>query len=168
MSELASTAISPAEVIEIDTVPQQPDFARQPIDQVADLEGLTEKLLSQGLITMQPGEFGFAFRSGLKPGANTRKLDRLDKRVVKEAKLAPGFEHYEKGVAQADGSCISICFWESAEAAQAALKLPAHSEAVRRIEEFYSWCTMDHLTVAKTQNGPALVPLHSRHLNFTI
>lgn len=86
-----------------------------------------------------------AFRSIRRAGADEARLTEYDDRAHHEAASAPGFVHYFKGPAAADGSCLSFCIWTSRAEARAAAGRPDHVEAVGLIDEMYETYTLEFL-----------------------
>ena len=88
-----------------------------------------------------------AFRSIRRPGADEARLTEFDDRAHAEAESSPGFIHYFKGPAAADGSCLSFCLWTSRAEARAAAGRPDHVQAVTLIAEMYEYYTLEFLRV---------------------
>ena len=65
-----------------------------------------------------------AFRSIRRADADEERLAAYDEFAHQEAATAPGFVHYLKGPAAADGSCLSFCLWQSRDEARAAAAPP--------------------------------------------
>jgi hypothetical protein len=95
-----------------------------------------------------------AFRSIRRAGADEIRLAEFDDRAHHEAESAPGFVHYFKGPAAADGSCLSFCLWTSRAEARAASGRPAHLEAVSVIGEMYEAYTLEFLRVTGRAGQP--------------
>lgn len=91
-----------------------------------------------------------AFRSVRRADADEARLTAYDDRAHLEAERAPGFVHYFKGPAAADGSCLSFCLWTSRAEARAAAGRPHHVEAVSLISEMYERYTLEfHLVTGR-------------------
>lgn len=95
-----------------------------------------------------------AFRSTRRPGANEERLAAFDELAHQEASGSPGFVHYFRGPAAADGSCLSFCLWTSRAEARAAAGRPDHVRAVSLISEMYAQYTLEFLRVTRTAGGP--------------
>lgn len=95
-----------------------------------------------------------AFRSTRRPGADEERLTAHDDRAHLEAEGAPGFVHYFKGPASADGTCLSFCLWTSRAEARAASGRPHHVEAVSLIAEMYERYTLEFLRVTGRAGEP--------------
>jgi hypothetical protein len=86
-----------------------------------------------------PGEwYMVAFRSTRRPTVDVSRLNAYDEWAHLEAAQAPGFVHYFKGPANADGQCMSFCLWDSRAEARAAAGRPAHVSAAALTHESYS------------------------------
>ena len=95
-----------------------------------------------------------AFRSIRRAEADEVRLADFDDRAHHEAQSSPGFVHYFKGPAAADGSCLSFCLWTSRAEARAASGRPAHVEAVSVIGEMYERYTLQFLRVTGRAGAP--------------
>lgn len=95
-----------------------------------------------------------AFRSIRRADADEARLTAFDDRAHAEAESAPGFVHYFKGPAAADGSCLSFCLWTSRAEARAAAGRPHHVEAVTLIAEMYERYTLEFLRVTGRAGQP--------------
>jgi hypothetical protein len=95
-----------------------------------------------------------AFRSIRRAGADEIRLAEFDDRAHDEAQSSPGFVHYFKGPAAADGSCLSFCLWTSRAEARAAAGRPDHVEAVSVIGEMYERYTLEFLRVTGRAGAP--------------
>jgi hypothetical protein len=95
-----------------------------------------------------------AFRSIRRPGADEARLNEYDEVAHQEAALAPGFVHYFKGPAEADGSCLSFCLWDSRAEARSASGGPAHVRAVTLLDEMYEQYALEFLRVRREAGGP--------------
>ena len=96
-----------------------------------------------------------AFRSVRRAEADEVRLAEFDERAHLEAQSAPGFVHYFKGPAAADGSCLSFCLWTSRAEARAAAGRPDHIRAISVINEMYERYTLEFIRVT----GRAGLPL---------
>ena len=129
-----------------DLVPVSEAYASLPI-----AEAFTWQEASQGL---GDGEWYLvAFRSIRRPGADEDRLNAYDDMAHAEAASAPGFVHYFKGPAAADGSCLSFCLWQSRAEARSAAGRPAHREAVSLLNEMYSAYTLEFHRVRREAGG---------------
>lgn len=107
--------------------------------------------------TIEPGEWYLvAFRSTIRPDADTDRLREYDDFAHAEASESPGFVHYYKGPLESDGSCLSFCLWSSRAEARAAARLPAHLEAVSLIAETYAEYALEFISVSKANAGATL------------
>ena len=95
-----------------------------------------------------------AFRSVRRPGADEARLNFYDELAHQEAASAPGFVHYFKGPAAADGACLSFCLWESRAEARSAAGKSAHRRAVTLLDEMYERYTLQFLRVRREAGGP--------------
>lgn len=95
-----------------------------------------------------------AFRSVRRPGVDEARLVAHDDRAHAEAQGAPGFVHYFKGPANADGECMSFCLWTSRTDARAAAGRPAHVEAVGLTFDSYVSYTLEFHRVRKVAGEP--------------
>ena len=95
-----------------------------------------------------------AFRSTRRAGADEERLTLFDELAHQEAATAPGFVHYFKGPAAADGSCLSFCLWQTRADARAAAGRPDHVRAVSLIDEMYESYTLEFLRVTREAGGP--------------
>ena len=95
-----------------------------------------------------------AFRSIRRADADEIRLAEFDERAHLEAQSAPGFVHYFKGPAAADGSCLSFCLWTSRAEARAAAGRPDHRKAVTVINEMYERYTLEFLRVTGRAGSP--------------
>lgn len=95
-----------------------------------------------------------AFRSIRRTDADEERLTRFDDLAHEEAQSSPGFVHYFKGPAAADGSCLSFCLWTSRAEARAAAGRSAHVEAVSVIGEMYERYTLEFLRVTRRAGAP--------------
>lgn len=94
-----------------------------------------------------------AFRSVRRENADEIRLSEFDERAHLEAAAAPGFVHYFKGPAAADGSCLSFCLWQTRADARAAAGLPDHVRAVSLINEMYERYTLEFQRVTRHAGG---------------
>ncbi|MDT4947170.1 MAG: hypothetical protein QOH14_3903 [Pseudonocardiales bacterium] len=97
-----------------------------------------------------------AFRSTIRPDADTERLREYDDFAHVEASGSPGFVHYYKGPLAGDGTCLSFCLWTSRADARAASRLPAHLEAVALIAETYAEYTLEFISMCKADAGAAI------------
>ena len=114
-----------------------------------------------------------AFRSVRRPDADEERLYAFDEAAHLEAAGAPGFVHYFKGPAAADGSCLSFCLWQTRADARAAAGRPDHVRAVSLIAEMYERYTLEFHRVSREAGGqlafapydrpPVSVDLASEH-----
>ncbi len=95
-----------------------------------------------------------AFRSIRRTDADEVRLAEFDDRAHHEAQSSPGFVHYFKGPAAADGSCLSFCLWTSRAEARAASGRPDHVKAVSVIGEMYERYTLEFLRVTGRAGAP--------------
>ena len=95
-----------------------------------------------------------AFRSVRRADADEIRLAEFDERAHLEAQAAPGFVHYFKGPAAADGSCLSFCLWTSRAEARAAAGRPDHIKAITVINEMYERYTLEFLRVTGRAGSP--------------
>jgi hypothetical protein len=95
-----------------------------------------------------------AFRSIRRADADEARLTEYDDRAHADAASAPGFVHYFKGPAAADGSCLSFCIWTSRAEARSAAGRPDHVEAVGLIDEMYDRYTLEFLRLTGHAGGP--------------
>ena len=108
--------------------------------------------------TIEPGDWYLvAFRSTIRPDADTDRLRAYDDFAHAEASESPGFVHYFKGPLASDGTCLSFCLWNSRAEARAASRLPAHIEAVALIAETYAEYTLEFISMSKAHAGAALI-----------
>jgi len=127
--------------------PVSEDYATLPVADAFDWTGAGRQLGT--------GEWYLvAFRSIRRAGADEVRLAEFDDRAHHEAESAPGFVHYFKGPAAADGSCLSFCLWTSRAEARAASGRPAHLEAVSVIGEMYEAYTLEFLRVTGRAGQP--------------
>lgn len=103
-----------------------------------------------------------AFRSIRRAGADEIRLAEFDDRAHREAQSSPGFVHYFKGPAAADGSCLSFCLWTSRADARAASGRPAHVDAVSVIGEMYESYTLEFLRVTGRAGEPLAIAPYDR------
>ena len=89
-----------------------------------------------------------------RPGADEARLNEYDEMAHQEAASAPGFIHYFKGPAAADGSCLSFCLWHSRAEARSAASGSAHLQAVTLLDEMYERYTLEFLRVRRVAGGP--------------
>ena len=94
-----------------------------------------------------------AFRSIRRADANEERLCAFDEAAHVEAAAAPGFIHYFKGPAAADGSCLSFCLWQTRADARAAAGRPDHVRAVSLIAEMYERYTLEFHRVSRVAGG---------------
>lgn len=122
-------------------------YARLPVAEAFDWSGVGRQLGT--------GEWYLvAFRSIRRAEADEVRLAEFDDRAHHEAQSSPGFVHYFKGPAAADGSCLSFCLWTSRAEARAASGRPAHVEAVSAISEMYERYTLEFLRVTGRAGAP--------------
>ena len=95
-----------------------------------------------------------AFRSIRKADADEERLTLFDELAHQEAATSPGFVHYFKGPAAADGSCLSFCLWQTRADARAAAGRPDHVRAVSLIAEMYESYTLEFQRVTRDAGGP--------------
>jgi hypothetical protein len=95
-----------------------------------------------------------AFRSIRRADADEERLTKHDDLAHAEAASAPGFVHYFKGPAGADGSCLSFCLWQTRADARVAAGGPLHVQAVSLIDEMYESYTLEFVRVTRTVGGP--------------
>jgi len=114
-----------------------------------------------------------AFRSVRQPGADEERLALYDEFAHQEAARCPGFVHYFKGPAAANGACLSFCLWNTREDARVAAAKPAHARAVGLIGEMYASYELEFLRVTRTEEGrlafepyghPEVQPTHDAHM----
>ncbi len=91
-----------------------------------------------------------AFRSIRRPDADEARLTAYDDWAHEEAMHAPGFVHYFKGPAAADGSCMSFCLWASRVEARTASGGPQHVAAATLAHEMYERYDLEFLRVARS------------------
>lgn len=109
------------------------------------------------LAQIEPGDwYMVAFRSTIRPDADTERLREYDDLAHAEASESPGFVHYYKGPLSGDGSCLSFCMWTGRAEARAASRQPAHLEAVSLIAETYAEYTLEFISVKKANPGADL------------
>jgi hypothetical protein len=94
-----------------------------------------------------------AFRSVRRADADDERLTLFDELAHQEAATAPGFVHYFKGPAAADGSCLSFCLWQTRADARAAAGRPDHVRAVSLIDEMYESYTLEFHRVTREAGG---------------
>jgi hypothetical protein len=104
-----------------------------------------------------------AFRSVRQAGANEERLALYDEFAHQEAAGCPGFVHYFKGPAGADGSCLSFCLWNTREDARIAAAKPAHARAVSLIGEMYASYELEFLQVTRTAEGRLAFEPYGHH-----
>ena len=127
--------------------PISEDYANLPVAEAFDWSGVARQLGT--------GEWYLvAFRSIRRPGADEHRLAAFDDRAHDEAQSSPGFVHYFKGPAAADGSCLSFCLWTSRAEARAAAGRPDHVAAVSVIGEMYERYTLEFLRVTGRAGAP--------------
>lgn len=120
--------------------PVSEDYASRPVADAFDWSRVARKLGT--------GEWYLvAFRSIRRADADEIRLAEFDDRAHHEAQSSPGFVHYFKGPAAADGSCLSFCMWTSRAEARAASGRPDHIRAVSVINEMYEHYTLEFLRV---------------------
>ena len=95
-----------------------------------------------------------AFRSIRRFDADEARLTHFDELAHQEAASSPGFVHYFKGPAAADGSCLSFCLWQTRADARAAAGRPDHVRAVSLIDEMYETYTLEFHRVTRNVGGP--------------
>jgi hypothetical protein len=121
-------------------------YATLPIEQAFDWSAVGAQLGA--------GEWYLvAFRSVRRANADEARLNAFDERAHAEAVDAPGFVHYFKGPAAADGSCLSFCIWTSRAEARAAAGRPHHAEAVTLLDEMYEDYRLELLRVRGDADG---------------
>jgi hypothetical protein len=103
-----------------------------------------------------------AFRSVRRAGADEARLTLFDELAHQEAASSPGFVHYFKGPAAADGSCLSFCLWESRADARAAAGRPDHVRAVSVIDEMYETYTLEFHRVTRDAGAPLIFEAYDR------
>jgi hypothetical protein len=103
-----------------------------------------------------------AFRSIRRPGADEERLNVFDEMAHQEAAAAPGFVHYFKGPADADGACLSFCLWTSRAEARAASAGSAHRRAVTLLNEMYQQYALEFLRVTRDAGGPLVFETYDR------
>lgn len=103
-----------------------------------------------------------AFRSIRRPGADEERLNMYDEMAHQEAAVAPGFVHYFKGPADADGACLSFCLWTSRAEARAAAAGSAHLRAVTLLNEMYQQHALEFLRVTRHAGGPLAFETYDR------
>ncbi len=97
-----------------------------------------------------PGEwYMVAFRSVRRPDADEARLTAYDDWAHEEAMKAPGFLHYFKGPAAADGACMSFCLWASRAEARAASGRPQHVAAATLAHEMYERYDLEFVRVRR-------------------
>jgi hypothetical protein len=94
-----------------------------------------------------------AFRSIRRAGADEARLTAYDDWAHEEAMHAPGFVHYFKGPAAADGGCMSFCLWSSRAEARAASGRPHHVAAATLAHEMYERYDLEFLRVAHSADS---------------
>jgi hypothetical protein len=110
-----------------------------------------------------------AFRSIRRTDADEERLTLFDELAHQEAATSPGFIHYFKGPAAADGSCLSFCLWQTRADARAAAGRPDHVRAVSLITEMYASYTLEFHRVSREAGGPLsfepydAAPVHGAH-----
>ena len=77
------------------------------------------------------------FRSVRRQGADGELLTEFDDRAHAEARRAGGLLFYFKGEPDANRACLSLCLWETRDAARAAIHLPRHRAAVGLASTMY-------------------------------
>lgn len=127
--------------------PISEDYARLPIADAFDWSGVARQLGTGDWYLV-------AFRSIRRPDADEIRLTEFDDRAHDEAQSSPGFVHYFKGPAAADGSCLSFCLWTSRAEARAAAGRPDHVAAVSVIGEMYERYTLEFLRVTGRPGAP--------------
>lgn len=128
-------------------VPTSEAYARLPVAEAFDWSHVGRKLGTGDWYLV-------AFRSIRRADADEARLAEFDDRAHHEAQSSPGFVHYFKGPAAADGSCLSFCLWTSRAEARAASGGPAHVEAVSVIGEMYERYTLEFLRVTGRAGAP--------------
>jgi hypothetical protein len=103
-----------------------------------------------------------AFRSIRRPGADEERLNAYDEMAHQEAAAAPGFVHYFKGPAGADGACLSFCLWLSRAEARTAAAGSAHRRAVELLNEMYQSYALEFLRVTRHAGGPLTFEAYDR------
>jgi hypothetical protein len=103
-----------------------------------------------------------AFRSVRRPDADEDRLNEYDEMAHQEAASAPGFVHYFKGPAAADGSCLSFCLWQSRAEARSAAAGAAHREAVTLLHEMYESYALEFHRVWREAGGPLMFEPYDR------
>jgi len=127
--------------------PVAEDYATLPIAEAFNWQDATAEL--------GDGEWYLvAFRSIRRAEADEQRLYAFDELAHQEAAREPGFVHYFKGPAAADGSCLSFCLWSSRADARAAAGKPDHVRAVSIINEMYEQYTLEFQRVQRAADGP--------------
>jgi hypothetical protein len=94
-----------------------------------------------------------AFRSVRRAGSDEERLTLFDELAHQEAATSPGFVHYFKGPAAADGACLSFCLWQTRADARAAAGRPDHVRAVSLIDEMYESYALEFHRVYRQAGG---------------
>ena len=166
MSEtLASTAAETLAIGEISTQSPMPEFAAKQIEEVLDLQAIFKTLYDAGCIQAGQEVYMVGFRSELAESADTGKLDEADEIALEDAKNAPGYIDYGKGVVDADGNCISFCIWETMQAARDATAGQVHSDAVALASSSYKWHNLDFLMLSYNPEEGVTISLHQTYFH---
>ena len=129
-----------------DLVPVSEDYASLPVAEAFNWQ--------EAATALGDGEWYLgAFRSIRRADADVERLYAFDELAHQEAAASPGFVHYFKGPAAADGSCLSFCLWQTRADARAAAGRPDHVRAVSLIDEMYEQYTLEFQRVVRRSGG---------------
>jgi hypothetical protein len=94
-----------------------------------------------------------AFRSIRNERADPARLKLLDDRAYDEAMQSSGLLAYFRGDLTERRECLSVCVWESREAAAEATRLEAHSAAADITDEMYDLFELERWQIIKHAGG---------------
>jgi hypothetical protein len=93
------------------------------------------------------------FRSVHRATADAALLTEIDERAYREALSRPGLLHYFRGMADAQGACLSFCIWTRQEEARHARAQPEHQAAMQLLAAMFESYQLERYLLGKRAGG---------------
>lgn len=137
--------------------PTTPDYASTPIEQAFDWYEIIGSARKTRKLDGLP-LYLVAFRSTLKPGADTTVLTEHDHHAHEAAMESPALIHYFAGEPDESGQALSFCLWEDAESAKAISRDQRHMDATKMVSSYSSY-SVERYAVQYTEGIVRLEPI---------
>ena len=140
------------------------DFATRPIKESFDWKNIGRIMRENRNVAEGDDLYLVVFRSQRNADADVELLTYHDDQAHEEALESPDLLHYFKGVASADGHCLSFCIWRNMEAARTASRGPKHMEAARLTGRMYASHSLGRGVIKLLPNDEVQIIPYSQHI----